>query len=168
MNNDQQSKYKKNSEGILVSKKCTFCKLIDQDTEQIESREHLYLKCENSTKVLYESAEAMGIAINDIDTKGYEVLIHKIKENIWEELRENLFFTLYRFYIFKCRAGERLPSTNQFRTELRNEISMIIRCNAQSKNINDKLLPLWGGHELTLELAEKLRENDEETADNFK
>ena len=80
--------------GILVRKKCTFSKLIEQDTEQIESREHLYLKCENSTKVLYEAAEAMGIAINDIDTKGYEVLIHKIKENRWEELRENLFFTL--------------------------------------------------------------------------
>ena len=42
---------------------------------------------------------------------------------------------------------------------------MMIRCNAQSRNINDKLLPLWGGHELTLELAEKLRENDEETAE---
>ena len=144
--NEQQSKYKKNSEGILVSNKCTFCKQIDENTEQIESREHLYLSCEHSTKVLHESAEAMGIAINDIDTKGYEVLIHKIKENKWEEIRENLFFTLYRFHIFKCRAGERLPSTNQFRVELRIEISMIIRSNAQSKHIIDKLLPLWGGH----------------------
>ena len=42
---------------------------------------------------------------------------------------------------------------------------MIIRSNAQSKHIIDKLLPLWGGHEITLELAEKLRENDEETAE---
>ena len=49
--------------------------------------------------------------------------------------------------------------------QLRIEISMIIRSIAQSKNIIDKLLPLWGGHELTLELAEKLRENDEETAE---
>ena len=42
---------------------------------------------------------------------------------------------------------------------------MIIRSNAQSKYIIDKLLPLWGGHEITLELAEKLRENYEETAE---
>ena len=44
---------------------------------------------------------------------------------------------------------------------------MIIRINAQSKYLIDKLLLLWGGHEITLELAEKLREestNDEETA----
>ena len=68
--NDQQGKYKNNSEGIIVSNKCTFCKLIAQDTEQIESREHLYLKCENITKLLHEAVEAMGIAINDIDNKG--------------------------------------------------------------------------------------------------
>ena len=42
---------------------------------------------------------------------------------------------------------------------------MMIRCNAQSKIINDKLLPLWGGHEITLAVAEKLRETDEETAE---
>ena len=42
---------------------------------------------------------------------------------------------------------------------------MIIRSNAQSKNIIDKILPLWGGQELRLELAEKLRENDEETSE---
>ena len=44
---------------------------------------------------------------------------------------------------------------------------MIIRINAQSRYLIDKLLPLWGGHEINLELAEKLREevtNDEETA----
>ena len=50
--NNQQSKYKKDSEGRLFSNKCTFCKLIDPDTEQIESRENLYMKCDNSIKVL--------------------------------------------------------------------------------------------------------------------
>ena len=32
-------------------------------------------------------------------------------------------------------------------------------------HIIDKLLPLWGGHEITLELAGKLRENVEETTE---
>ena len=44
---------------------------------------------------------------------------------------------------------------------------MIIRINAQSRYLIDKLLPLWGGNEINLVLAEKLREestNDEETA----
>ena len=44
---------------------------------------------------------------------------------------------------------------------------MIIRINAQSGYLIDKLLPLWGGNKINLELAEKLREestNDEETA----
>ena len=44
---------------------------------------------------------------------------------------------------------------------------MIIRINAQSGYLIDKLLPLWGGNKINLELAEKLRAeltNDEETA----
>ena len=56
-----------------------------------------------------ETAETVGINIGNINTKGYEILIHKLKENKWEELRENIFFNLYKFYIFKCRAGERIP-----------------------------------------------------------
>ena len=77
--NNQQSKYKKDSEGQLVSNRCTFSKLIDPSTDQIESREQLYLKCDNTIKVLQETSEAMGIEINDMDTKGYEVLIYKKK-----------------------------------------------------------------------------------------
>ena len=54
-----------------------------------------------------------------------------------------------------------------FKMELRLEIYIIIRINAQSRYLIDKLLPLWGGNEINLVLAEKLREestNDEETA----
>ena len=42
---------------------------------------------------------------------------------------------------------------------------MMIRCKAQSEIINEKLLPLWGWYEITLEMAENLRETDEETAE---
>ena len=87
--NNQQSKYKKGSEGQAVSNRCTFCKIIDPNTDQIESREHLYLKCDSSVKVLKEASEAMGIEVNDLKTKGYEILIYKKKENVWEETREN-------------------------------------------------------------------------------
>ena len=50
----------------------------------------------------------MGIEINDLDSKGYETLIYKKRDNMWEETREKLFLLLYRFHIFKYRAGERL------------------------------------------------------------
>ena len=163
--NEQLSKYKKNSDGILVSNKCTFCSIVNQDTTEVESREHLYLTCINSNKVLLETSVSMGIDIGNINTKGYEILIHRIKENKWEELRENIFFTLFKFYIFKCRAGERLPNTAQFKKNLQQEILMIIRCNSQSKIITEHLLPLWGGHEISLELVETLRTTDEEVSE---
>ena len=43
----------------------------------VESREHLYLKCYSSVKILNETADAMGIEINDLDSKGCETLIYK-------------------------------------------------------------------------------------------
>ena len=112
--NEQLSKYKKNSDGTLVSNKCTFCSIVNRDTTEVESREHLYLTCTHSNKVLVETSVSIGIDIGNTNSKGYEILIHRIKENKWEELRENIYFTLFKFYIFKCRAGERLPSTEQF------------------------------------------------------
>ena len=163
--NEQLAKYKKNSDGTLVSNKCTFCSLINTNTPEVESREHLYLKCIHSNKVLVETADAIGIELGNINTKGYEILIHRIKDNKWEELRENIYFTLYKFYIFKCRAGERLPSTEQFRKNLQQDIMMIIRCNSQSKIITDHLLPLWGGHEISLELVETIHTADEEISE---
>ena len=42
---------------------------------------------------------------------------------------------------------------------------MIIRCNSQSNIILEHLLPLWGGHEVSLELAEKLRNTDDEVSE---
>ena len=42
---------------------------------------------------------------------------------------------------------------------------MIIRCNSQSKIITDHLLPLWGGHEISLELVETIHTADEEISE---
>ena len=161
---NQMSKYKKESDNLLVSNQCTFCKLVDLNTTQVESREHIYLKCYSSFKVLKETSEAIGIVINDLDTKGYETLLYKQEANVWEETRENIFFLLYRYHIFQARAGYKLPSTDTFKMELWLEILMIIKINAWSRYLLDKLLQLWGGNEINLLLAEKLRKestNDE-------
>ena len=83
--NNQRCKYKKDTDNLAVSNICTFCKFIGPDTIQVESREHLYLNCYSSVKVLKETADAMGIEINDLDSKGYETLIYKKQDNVWEE-----------------------------------------------------------------------------------
>ena len=85
---------------------------------RLESREHIYLTCYSSVKVLKETAEAMGLVINDLETKGYETLIYKQFGNVWEETQKNLFLLLYRYHIFKARAGNRLPNTDTFKLEL--------------------------------------------------
>ena len=75
--------------------------------------------------------------------------------------------TIRIYHIFKSKAGNKLPNTDILKMELRTEISMIIKVNAKSKYLLDKLLPLCGGKEIDLILAEKLRKqstNDEAIA----
>ena len=72
----------KDTDNLAVSNRCAFCKLLDPDTIQVESREHLYLNCYSSVKVLKETADAMGIEINELDSKGYETLIYKKRDNV--------------------------------------------------------------------------------------
>ena len=78
--NTKDLERKHSNTGILDS-----YQLIDPNTDQIESREHLHLKCDSSVKVLKEAPEAMDIEVNDLEMKGYERLIYKTKENVWEE-----------------------------------------------------------------------------------
>ena len=89
-------KYKKDSDNLAVSDKCPFCKLVVQNTTQVASRKNIYLKCYSNVKVLKWTAEEMGLVINDLETKGYETLIYKHSENVWEETWENLFLLVYR------------------------------------------------------------------------
>ena len=72
-----------------------------QNTTQVASRENIYLKYYSNVKVLKGTAEEMGLVINDLETKGYETLIFKQLEKVWEKARENLFLSLYRYHIFK-------------------------------------------------------------------
>ena len=41
----------------------------------------------------------------------------------------------------------------------------IITCNSQSKIITDHLLPLWGGHEISLDQVETVHTADEEISE---
>ena len=50
----------------------------------------------------------MGIVINDLETKGYETLIYKQAENVWEETRENLLLLLYHITTIPHFQGKSL------------------------------------------------------------
>ena len=126
---------RRDGNNVPVSDKCTFCKINDPNTPQIENREHIYLNCEESVKVLMETANELEIEINNLNTKGYETLIYKQKEIEWEEKIENLFLLIHKYYIFKCRVGRRLPTSNELKTNIRNEISMILKLNSKTKYI---------------------------------
>ena len=59
-----------------------------------------------------------------------------------------------------CRTRKILPNSIHFETILRAECKNIVMTNPTNKNLNDNLLPLWTGRELTetetLELLEEV------------
>ena len=84
-----------------------------------------------------------GLRINDLETKGYETLIYKQSE-------KTSFYYYTGYHIFRARAGNRLPNNDTFKLELGLEISMIIKINAKSRYLLDKLLSLLGGNEIRI------------------
>ena len=110
----------------------------------MENRESLHLECDKSKTALEEAARDYGIEVPNIRVKGYEVLIYKQKENIWEERK--FLFLLYKYYIFKCWAGKKEPNTR-----LKKGVK-----NSKNKNIINNLIPVWSGKELEVEHAEEL------------
>ena len=58
--------------------------------------------------------------------------------------------------------------SNIVNLSIRNEISTIIKINVKSKYLLDKLLPLRGGKEIDLDLAEKLCEDSNKNINQSK
>ena len=61
--------------------------------------------------------------------------------------------------------GKDFPLLNNSKKNLQQDIMTIIKCNSQSKIITDHLLPLWGGHEISLDLVGTVHTADEEISE---
>ena len=77
-----------------------------------------------------------------------------------KELRINIFYAIYKFYLISCRARKILPTAPHFENVLKIECKNIIMTTPTNKGLTDNLLPLWTGRELseleTLELLEEV------------
>ena len=68
-----------------------------------------------------EAARDYRIEISNLNDKGYEIVIYRQKENVWEELRENIFFLNYKYFVSKCRAEKKIPNVIQ-KLNIKNKI----------------------------------------------
>ena len=94
-------------------------------------------------------------------TKGDLILYFFPWEGYWDELRINIFYAIYKYYIIMCRTRKKLQTSVHFETTLKYECKHIIMTNPTNKDLTNNRLPLWTGRELTrVETLELLQEVD--------
>ena len=125
-----------------------------------ESYKHFFLECPHSLAALRPIATKYKIPLPNLVTKGELVLYYFPWDTYWDEIRINVFFAIYKYFLISCRARKKLPTTTNFEMTLRYECKYIIMTNPTNSNLTSNLLPLWTGKELTkaetLELLEEV------------
>ena len=137
--NKQESKYKINSDEERTLATCTFCRLADPNTVNIEDDRHLYVDCPISKEVLTQICTKFSIqpALTD---ESYALFFNT--NDYWLKLKYNLIFLIYRQYINNCRRFGNLPCKNLAVQIITNKIKLVFACNPADTNLLDGLLPL--------------------------
>jgi hypothetical protein len=80
-----------------------------------------------------------------MDEEGENVLYYFKQECKWTELRMNIFYIIYKYYINNCRLRKILPTSQQFESTVNYETKKIVMANPTNKGLIDNLLPIWMG-----------------------
>ena len=96
-----------------------------------------------------------------MEEEGKNILYFFMQDGIWNELRTNIFYTIYKYYINNCRLRKILPTENQFESTLKYETKTIVMANPTKEGLVDNLLQIWRGRELEKsEIIEILEESE--------
>ena len=158
--NNQLKHFAVDEAGIRVRPECTFCVIAQTIPTEPESYKHFFLECEHSITALRPIAEKYKIPLPNLFTKGELILYYFPWAGYWDEIRINVFYAIYKYFLLGCRLRKKLPTSANFEMTLRYECKYIVMTNPTNKNLTKNLLPLWTGKELTtaetLELLEEV------------
>jgi hypothetical protein len=100
-----------------ISGDCTFCRINNIVNPSEESFNHLFLECASSINALTPMANKFNIPLPDLEEKGEKVLYYFY----WTEMRTNMFYIIYKYYINNCRLRKTIPTSQQFERTVRYE-----------------------------------------------
>jgi len=159
--NDQLKHFARDENNQLISGDCTFCKLKNIANPSEESYKHLFLECAASINALNPVAAKFNINLPDMDEEGEKIIYYFIQDERWKELRTNVFFLIYKYYINNCRLRKILPTPEQLERTVKFETKKIVMANPTNDGLIDKLLPIWSGRELDKEEILEILEESE-------
>ena len=89
-----------------------------------------------------------------------------LQDGKWNEMRTNIFYIIYKYYINNCRLRKILPTSQQLERTVKYETKKIVMANPTKEGLIDNLLPIWSGREL--EKKEIIKILEESECDNDK
>ena len=90
------------------------------------------------------------IPVPNRETKGELIIYYWPWVGKWEELRINIFYAIFKFYLMSCRTRKILPTAPHFENVLKIECKNIIMTTPTNKGLTDNLLPPVSYTHLTL------------------
>ena len=158
--NAQLRHYATDETGARIRPECTFCTISNEENLEKETYKHFFLECKHSKTTLEPLSQKYNIPSPNVQTKGELILYYFPWEGKWDELRINIYFAIFKFFLLSCRTRKILPTPGHFETIIRFESKNIIMTNPMNTRLTKNLLPLWTGNELsdteTLELLEEV------------
>jgi hypothetical protein len=128
--NAQLKHFARNKNNQRISGDCTFCRINNIAEPSEESFKHLFLECASSIN-----------ALNPV--------LYFFKQDCnWTEIRINIFYIIYKYYINNYRLRKILPTSQQFERTVKYETKNIVMANPTKEGLIDNLLPIWMGREL--------------------
>jgi hypothetical protein len=159
--NDQLKHFARDENNQPISGDCTFCKLNNITNPCEESYKHLFLECASSIAALNPIASKFNISLPDMEEEGEKVLYFFMQDGKWNEMRTNIFYIIYKYYINNCRLRKILPTSQQLERTVKYETKKIVMANPTKEGLIDNLLPIWTGRELEKdEVIEILEESE--------
>ena len=119
--NSQLKHFARDENGDRVKPDCTFCTLSQEENIEEESYRHFFLECKNSRNTFITVSNKYNIPIPNTNSKGELILYYFPWEDIWDELRINVYYAIYKYYLLSCRTRKILPTPEHFEITLKFE-----------------------------------------------
>ena len=97
--NSQLKHYARDENGRRVQPGCTFCTISGEQTIEEEGYKHFFLNCAHNKHTLEPIAQKYNIPIPNRETKGELILYFWPWQGKWEELRINIFYAIFKYYL---------------------------------------------------------------------
>jgi hypothetical protein len=132
-----------------VDPRCTYCKIIDSDSNMRDSYAHCFLACPTSVRFINVINSKLGIRL-EVDSDGFKRLFwfgippqnNSFKDDLNNTLGFQMVYDIFRYIFFKNRKRCRIPTEEEFLAVYKFFFVNLYNANKKLANILNQVLLL--------------------------